>query len=325
MNRVHVALFLSIPICTLLAPTVKERILALFSRSASVSAFEGDGILVADTSNYGYHFTSINWTLTQQPVIGDAYHTISFFVVPHHIAHHFLYRYTSTYTSDPFFVNDSAESVRDGLQHLNLRSNIYLLPKRYTGPRSREEARAEFKVNSTQIINSESRNESVVTCCPVCQFQSRVSFSDFLDMERYSIGRSVACSPPNFEFEQPCEISGKPDTFTAKTNSYNFFSAIVPTKSNVQFKANILMYFYNQTKLAKYFECRIHGTDTCSFATVRRPWERYLIIAYTHPTTVASSMTTTISVRADTLAGHTVAYFCLCLLLPGLLIKKVYF
>ena len=327
MNRVHVALFLSIPICTLLAPTVKERILALFSTSASFPAFEGDGILIADMGNYGFKFTSINWTLTQQPVYGDAYHTISFFVVPQQIAHQFLYHYNSTYTSNSFFVDGGTESVRAGLQNLNLRSNIYLLPKEYTG--SRKEARAEFKVHSTRILNSESSSRSVEACCPVCQFQNRVAYSDFLDMENYSINKTAECSPPfnliNFEFNQPCEFSENSAIFTAKGDHYNFFSATVPTKSNVQFKSDILMYFYNQTKLAKYFQCRIRGVDTCSFTTVQRPWERNLIIAYTHPTTVASSLTTTISVKADVLVWHTVAYSLVCLLIPSLLIKKMYF
>ena len=324
MNRVHVALFLSIPICTLLVPTVKERISTLFSTSVYFPAFEGDGILIADTVKYGFKFTSINWTLTQQPVYGDAYHTISFFVVPKQIAHRFLYHYNSTYTSHQFFVDGGTELVRGGLQHLNLRSNIYLLPKEYTG--SRKETRAEFKVHSTQIVTSESGSRSVASCCPVCQFQNRVAYSDFLDMENYSFNKSAECSPPfDFEFNQPCEFNEKSDKFTAKGNHYNFFSAVVPTKSNVQFKADILMYFYNQTKLAKYFQCRIRGVETCSFTTVQRPWERNLIIAYTHPTTVASSLTTTISVKADVLVYHTVAYFLVCLLTPSLLIKKMFF
>ena len=330
MNRVHVALFLSIPIFTLLTPTVKENISALFIKSSLVSAFQGDGILVADSDNYAFQFpwlpfTSISWKLTQQPIFGDAYHTISFFVVPEQKAHRFLYRYNSTYTSNHFFVDGGKDSVRDGLQHLNLRSNIYLLPKEYTGPR--KEARADFKVHFTQILNSS--GYSVGACSTVCQFQNRFGYSDFLNMERDSIYNAVDCEPPfvtNNVFKA-CDFNEKSDVFMSKVNSYNFFSALVPTKSYVQLKTDIVMFFYNQTKLARHFKCQIRGVNTCSFKTLQSfPRKRFLIIAYTHPNSFASELTTTISVEAEITVHiwQTAAYFLVFLLTPCLLIKTIF-
>ena len=329
MNRVHVALFLSIPVFTLLTPTVKENISAFFVKSTLVSAFQGDGILVADSDKYSFQFpwfpfTSITWKLTQQPLFGDAYHTISFFVVPEQKAYRFLYRYNSSYTSNHFFVDGGKESVRDGLQHLNLRSNIYLLPKQYTGPR--KEARAEFKVQFTQLFNSSSY--SVGACSPVCQFQNRFGYSNFLNMETDSIDNAIGCEPPFVTNAfKTCEFNEKSDVFMSEVNSYNFFSALVPTKSNVHFKTNIDMFFYNQTKLARHFKCQIHGVNTCSFKTLQSfPRERFLIIAYTHPNSFASELTTTISVEAEITVHiwQTAAYFLVLLLTPCLLIKTLF-
>lgn len=319
MNRVHVALFLAF---TFFAPTVKEKISTLFTKSTPVTAFLGDGILVADSSNYAFPwfpFISINFTLEQQPIFGDAYHTISFFVVPKQIAQQFLYTYdVRNFTSDPFFVDGGKESVRDGLHHLNLRSNIYLLPQEYTGPE--KEARAEIKVHFTQISSGNSSANSVRACSPVCQFQNRALYSDFLDMEPNAMS-GVECTPPFRDF-QICDFNEASDVFTSKANSYNFFSAVVPTKSYVQYKTDIVMYFYDQRKLARYFQCKVRGIDTCSF--ILRPSETYLIIAYIHPNSAASELTTTISVTVDVLVWQAAAYFLVCLLTPLVLIRVIF-
>lgn len=323
MNRVQIALLL---VLIFFAPTVREKISALFTKSTPVSAFRGDGILVADSSFYTlswFPFLSIAWTLTQEPVFGDAYHTISFFVVPKQKARQFLYmNHPPSFTSGRFFVDGGPESVRDGFEHINLRSNIYLLPKEYTGPE--KEARAEIKVYFTRIFNSSgnSSSSSVGACSPVCQFQNRAHYSDFLDMEPNALN-GVECSPPfsNRDF-QVCDFNEASSVFTSQVSSYNFFSTAVPTKSYVQYKSDVVMYFYNQKKLAKYFQCRIRGVDTCSF--ILRPSDTYLIIAYTHPNSFASEVTTTISVKADVLVSQAAAYFLVCLLTPLLLIRVIF-
>lgn len=322
MNRVHVALFLAF---IFFAPTVKEKISALFTKSTPVSAFLGDGILVADSSNYAFPwlpFISINWTLEQQPIFGDAYHTITFFVVPKQIAQQFLYTYDArNFTSDPFFVDGGKESVREGFQHLDIRSNIYLLPKEYTGP-EKEEARAEIKVHFNRIFNSSGNlsGNSVGACSPVCQFRNRALYSDFLDMEPNAMS-GVECTPPFRDF-QDCDFTEASDVFTSQVNSYNFFSAVVPTKSYVKYKTDIVMYFYDQRKLTRFFQCRVRGIDICSFTL--SPWEAHLIIAYVHPNSAASELTTTISVTADVLVWQATAYFLVCLLTPLLLIRVIF-
>ena len=49
MNGVHVALFASIPLFTILTPTIKQIVISKISPSYLIPAYEGDGILVGDT------------------------------------------------------------------------------------------------------------------------------------------------------------------------------------------------------------------------------------------------------------------------------------
>ena len=343
MDRVHVALFLCVPIFTLLAPTVKEKTLSLFSSSSFTPAYEGDGILIGDTGINvplpRFPFKFINWRITQQPEFGDAYHTISFFVVPERLAPKYLYPINSSYKSQTFFVDGGEEFVSQGFQHLNLRSYIYLLPKTYTGPG--KEARAVYVVDVKR--NSSSSGTSKPLGSSVCRFGSRAEFSDFLDMDRIdknavpclSLLGSVtdSCSEGDRDcinafrsYEAISYPSGSPTTFTTTDSSYNFFSAVVPTKSYVHYESDVVMYFYNHRRLGKFYKCRIRATDTCSFTTSQSIWnprEREVIIAYTHPTSVASSLTTTISVEAEVYVTKTAAHLLVCLLIPCLLIKTM--
>ena len=83
--RLHLALLLTVPVLTLLTPTVKDRVLSLFMSSSFTEAYVGDGILIGDSAT-NIPFSTINWMITQQPIFGDTYHTVSIFVVPERVA-----------------------------------------------------------------------------------------------------------------------------------------------------------------------------------------------------------------------------------------------
>ena len=317
VKGVHVALVVSMGVLLLMAPTVKERVLSLFSSSSCAAAYEGDGILVGDTGSSRYvpswwfPYSSIEWKITQQPVFGDAHHTMSFFMVPEDMAHHYLYRFHSHDKSQVFYVGGGMEPE---LQHIPITSNVYLLPKEYT--RHGKEAKAHFRLNILQNNTSSSANNEQQIYY-LCQFQNRVNFRDFIDMEE-SVHSSSGCTHMSAGENNDPSV-----TLGSSISSYNFFSAAVPTNSYVQYETNINMYFYNHTKLGNFYKCMVRNVDTCTFTTYHGWWnpQRYLIIAYIHPTDVPSSLTTKISVEVNTGVWKTSAYLLLWVLIPGFVMK----
>ena len=342
MNATQVAaLFCVIPLITLLAPVVKDKTASLITLPNVLSAYEGDGILTADTSSNLYvwwwwpSIFTTRWKLTQRPAFGDAYHTVSFFVAPKSIAHRFLYRFDSNYTTDYFFVDGDFMQVMQGQQHLDIRRNIYLLPKEYTPGR---EAKAEYIVDVKKSLSLE-RNETLGSS--ICQFQNRDVYTNFIDLEPDAIDGVYRC---HCDFQGPLPYYGSPvggvispnycssfpstPYFSSPKSSYNFFSTIVPTKSYVKYTANITMYFYDKLKLLKHaqYKCTIRDTDTCSFTIPQQYWyfDPQLIIAYIHPKAGSYALTTTITVDSDVALLENVARSILCLLIPAFLIKTLF-
>ena len=342
MRASNVVLLCSIPLLTLLAPVVKEKAAVLVAPSSDTYAYEGDGILIADTSSYQYvwwwwpSIFTTRWTLKQNPGLGDAYHSVSFYVAPKSIAHRFLYRFDSYYESDFSFVEGGPRDVSQGQQHLDLRRNIYLLPKEYTPGR---EARADYNVEVKKASKSFANNNKTFGYT-LCQFQNRADYIRFLRMERGAIAYRCHC-----DYKDPLPCNGTEDcfdgrvshyscfdgssvpNFSSSLSSYNFFSTIVPTKSYVKFTANITMYFYGESKLMKHahYMCTIYDKDTCSFSINRPSWlyEPQLIIAQIHPKAGPFALTTTITVSADIIILKNVAWSTLYLLIPCLLLYIV--
>ena len=222
-------------------------------------------------------------------------------------------------------------------QHLDLRSNIYLLPKEYSPGR---ETTAKYVVNIERDSTSVDRNETYGY--QVCQFSSRAFFSSFIDMLPGAIDNTMTCHcvyeacggirecfydlfSSDYEF---CTSASPDFTSTQLPDTYNFFSAVVPTDSFVKFKANITMYFYDPDMLIKHagYKCTIRNTDTCSFVTTQTWWnfERQLIIAYIHPRVGPYSHTTTISIESNVLLLQNAAHLLLYLLMPCFLIKTIF-
>jgi hypothetical protein len=339
----HVAL-LSIPLITLLAPVAKEIVVSLVAPSRVDPAYEGDGILLGDTGNYAYVwwwwpsvFTT-RWTITQSPVYGDAYHTVSLFVAPKRIAHRFLYRFDSNYSSDFFFVEGDYEQVSQNQQHLDLRRYVYLLPNEYTPGR---EAKAVYSVDVKKESKELGRNETYGY--QTCQFQNLRYFTDFIDMEPEAIDKVYTCHceygdvPPCSDNEDCIRSTFSPEfcaepsgpNFTAVESSYNFFSTVVPTESFVKFEANLTMYFYDPSKLRKHaqYQCTIRDTDTCSFTVPQTLMysEPQLILAYIHPKAGPFSVTTTLAVQVDIFILENAALTVMYLLIPTFLIKTLFF
>ena len=319
IKGVHVALIIAVGVFIFMAPTMKERMLSLFSSSTCAAALEGDGIMVVDTGSSRYvpswWFSSIDWKITQQPGFGDANHIVTLFMVPEQIAHHYLYRFHSRYTSPILHIDGGMEPKLELMQRIPITTNVYLLPKEYT--RHKKEASVDLMLNVFWNISDESESSETKQYLSyyVCQFPNRAQYGDFIDMDQ-GVDNSEECT----------DVISAKDAFTpfvSPKSSYNFFSAAVPTKSYVQYETDTTMYFYNHTKLANFYTCTIRGLDTCTFTTTQS-WlnpQRHLLIAYTHPTRVPSSLTTKIVVEANTGVLKNSAYLLLCVLIPSLLIK----
>lgn len=340
MNAVHVALLCSIPIFAV-APSLKEAAISLLKPSYLTTVYEGDGILVGDTAVslpwwLNWAFTTINWKITQRPAFIDAPHSISLYVVSKTLAPRLLYRFDSNFTSDYYYVEGDFESVYHDKQHLDLRSNVYLLPKEYTPVR---EAKASIVVDVKRASESSSkhvRNETYGST--TCQFQDRESFRNFVDMEPGAIEYSTACHSMYGDCPTPEEddlesfSSRAPSPFFTSTQlqqSYSSFSSIVPTQTFVKFEADITMYFYrleNVTNIVEY-KCKIRGTDTCEFTTTQSWYnhEDQLVLAYIHPRPGPFSKTSTLLVTTDVLLLRNAAHLLVYLLIPSLLIRMLFF
>lgn len=340
MKTLDVALFCSL---ALLATPVKEAIVGLLSSPFLISAFEGDGILIADTARSPYvnnwlwpNILTTRWTLQQRPIFGDAHHTVSFYLARKRRAHRYLYRFDSDFTSEYFYVDGDRQDVLQGHQHLAIRQNVYILPEEYT-PGKRAGVNFLVEVNKRSPTALE-RNESLGYS--VCQFQNKAVYSNFIDLEPTSIDNAYQCNcilqdsnDPNTRQAQDvltsnyCTSKNTPiPYFAATTSSYNYFSAVVPTKSYVRYTANMTMYFYDKQKLMKHtkYLCTIRGEDTCTFTTSSRHNDPLLIIAYVHPKIGPAALTTTIAAEVDVILLENMAISLLYLLIPGTLIRICY-
>ena len=296
---------------TLLAPTVKDKTLSLFQSTTSTQAYSGDSILIGD-SEASLPFTTIDWKITQQPGFGDSYQAISIFVVPERVARRHLYRYESNYSSPSFSVDSNI---------IPLRSYIYLLPKKYHD--REQEPRAEFTVKNTYAA-SLTREPMIASVCP---FDNRVQYSDFLDKEPGAVQNAQGCILT--------EITGSKRgsenaVFQSTVSSYYFFAARVHEKSIVKYEAKILMYFYKYKALENYRICTIRGTDSCLFTTpgvLKKSWswsKRHVIIAYIHPNSVPSSLTSRIIVEADMQKLQVITLCLLCFTIAYLVIRHCF-
>ena len=333
--RLHLALILSVPFLTLLTPAVKERVCSLFISSSITKAYVGDGILIGDSAT-NIPFTTINWRVTQQPMFGDAFHTVSLFAVPQRVARRHIFRYRSTYASKPFKV------IREADMHsVGARRYVYFLPKMYLS--RGEEARATINVNVSLDFHTE------LLTAPVFMFNNSRAFLDFLDMEPGSEEGAEKCSCRLGAAVKYCDshdrdcIKRDPfacsslrecqseNTFTSQYSTYYFFTTAVPLNSTVSYEADLTMYFYNTTALEKYYICTIEDTDSCSFSTEggfihSRSWRRRnLIIAYTHTTTLSSSTTTQLMIESEVVFERTFLILSVCFLLILYLITRCCF
>lgn len=341
MKGIHVALFCSIPLFTILAPTIREAVISqLLAPSYLIPVYEGDGILVGDPGVslpwwLNWAFTVRRWTITQKPVFGDAFHAISLFFVPKNTAPFLLYRFDANYTSDYFYVDGGYTRVYRDMQHLDLRSSIYLLPKEYTPGR---EAKASLLVKVKRESSEYERNRTYVYGSTTCQFHNRALYRNFVDMEPGAVDYSETCrsvlgGATQFKDEGYLKNHSVPShsfTSTQLQESYNYFSTIVPTQSLVKFEANITMYFYELEKLIEHseYKCTIRDTDVCSFTTKQKlldnDQERQLIVAYIHPRAGPFSLTSTVSVTTDVLLFQNAAHLLLYLLIPSFLIRSIF-
>ena len=322
---------------TLLAPTVKDKTLSLFQSTTSTQAYSGDSILIGD-SEASLPFTTIDWKITQQPGFGDSYQTISIFSVPERVARRHLYRLKSDYNSPSFFTDLDSNT-------LPLRSYIYLLPKKYHG--REQEPKAEFTVKFN-YASSLTREPMIASVCP---FDNRVQYSDYLDMEPGAVQNAQGCSRMLGDVENHCSREDQNCTnalralteitapkkgsenavFQSKVSSYYFFAALVPKNTFVTYEAKILMYFYKHKAFEKNYRiCTIRGTDSCSFTTagvLNKSWswsKRHVIIAYIHPNSVPSSLTSRIIVEADVQELQVITLCLLCFTIAYLVIRHCF-
>ena len=341
MKASNLVLLCSLPLIPLLVPVLQKKASWLVAPSIDISAYEGDCILAADTSSYHYVwwwwpsvFTT-RWTITQRPVFGDAHHEVSFYVAAKSNAHHFLYRLDSDYTSDYFFVEGDYRQVFKGHQHLDLRRNIYILPKEYSPGK---EAKADYVLEVKKETLSLEKNKTYGYC--LYQFQNRQDYKSFIDLNPGAIDSATGCHcswenfPPYNDTDSSsgvlpsyyCAQNSPGPYFTSSQSSYNFFSPVVPTNSFVKFTANITMYFYDELKLRKYtqYKCTIEDEDICSF-TLPKPsiifYEPQLILACVHPHAGPSSLTTTINIQTDVMLTENLARSTLYLVTPIFLVK----
>ena len=316
---------------------MKENLLSLFSSSTNTEAYVGDGILIGDAGT-NLPFSTIDWTVSQTQNPENNYHTISIFVVPERFARRHLHLFHTDFQTDGYFrVTREAET-----QAIGIRSYIYLLPQMYL-KRKKDVAKVEYRASIRADLKGEDLGSAVY------QFDNLADFSDFLDREPYAGNDAIGCrcnygnaigrSCP--ENDQKCieTLKALPtclgtcfdsDTyFTTKVSSYNYFSLVVPRDFFVQYNISIDMYFYDHTKLEKFFKCSISRTDECPFTTTgylrgTRLWnQREIIIAYVHPPmTTTGTVTTRLLVEAKVRVDYAALVAVLCGMLTLYLVLK---
>ena len=243
-------------------------------------------------------------------MLGDDYHSVSIYAVPEMVARQHLFPYNSFFSMG----NRTIQVMKGETRSIGARIFVYLLSSVYLNPG--QEAVANINVEVATDFHSEPLP------APSFRFNSREAFSNFLDSEPGSKGLAVGCSCMlgNIcsEGDDACvekirEKSGCPladacsknTAHVSEKSSYNFITTMVPENSTVSYSADLLMYFYNTQAFEEYYMCTIREKDTCSFETsgvskFSRSWDkRHIIVAYTHPTTVPSSLTTYLVIEAE--------------------------
>ena len=323
-KKLQLTLFFATPIVlSLLTPVLKDGVTSLYKSTSGTPAYEGDGILIGD-SGTSIPFTSIHWSVRQRPMLGDRYHAVSIYAVPEVLARQSLFPFRSFFSTG----NQTIRVRKEETHSTGARVYVYLLPQMYLQPDQ------ETIVNINVEVLSDFHTE--VLPAPLFRFDTREAFSNFVDFEPGSEGNAVGCSCMLGDITQRAcskndrncieqqtiissclksDLCSTKSVHTSRKSSYNFITTVVPENSTVRYSAELLMYFYNTEALKKYYVCTIRENDTCSFDTngsfkLSKSWdERHLIIAFTHPTTIPSSLTTFLIIEAET------TFTCLGLLL----------
>ena len=113
-------------ITTLVTPTVKDWVTHLFKSTKITPAYEGDGILIGDSSRF-IPFSSVTWTITQRPMLGDDYHAVSIYAVPEMVARQTLYLYNSSFSTG----NRTIRVEKGETRMIGARIFVYLLSSMY--------------------------------------------------------------------------------------------------------------------------------------------------------------------------------------------------
>ena len=303
-----------------------------------MEAYLGDGILLAD-SETNIPFSTIHWTVQQAPSYGNSYHPVSIFRVPERIARHHLYRYAEHYVPKECYRAEDTE------YSIGMRSYIYLLPHKYL-----KHSRFEDRVPhiNYRLIPCLYGNDQTPQIQTVYQFQDRASFSNFLDGDGRATNNAVGCSCniDNSFIDREClqddkeciekikrDLGCKGECYrnlgplTANQSSYNFFSTYTPEGAIVKYNISVEMFFYNHTLLGNHLACTIRGTDTCPIQTPSyvEHWpfkeERYLLIAYAHPTSVPGYYSTRLHVHAKLQVDYIAMFAFLCAAVVFFIIK----
>ena len=315
-----------------LAPSVNQHIHSLLGSSRHMEAYLGDGILIGDPET-NVPFSTVKWSITQVPAYGNSRHTVSIFKVPEHVARRHIYRYKSHHTTEDCYPADEKSFS------IGMRSYIYLLPKRYL--KNSKYDGSEGYINY-ELLPCYYDDQTYPKTQMVYQFENRSSFSDYVDGEKGSTGKAIGCSclldnafilqhcpdmdptcVKKLKEEFGCQgdgCYGNLGPFTSHRSSYNFFSTYTPKGSLVKYDISVEMFFYNHTLLGDYYVCTVRGTDTCTLQTPGyvKHWpfkqERYLIIAYAHPTSVPGFYSTRLRIdtQMDVNYVSTIAFLCAC-------------
>lgn len=324
----------------LLAPKVMEGIASLTHITTSTPAYEGDGILLGDSGTV-FPFLNIRWTITQQPMFLDSFHTVSIYAVPLNVARRNIYLYRSNFTANRTF-----QVQKTGIHSVGERMYVYFLSKDYLNDGQEPSA----KINVEVVVE----DGSTLLTAPVFQFQSRQTFSNFIDLEPGAVDGAVGCKCMLGQaIKEKCENddydcikrlkidSGCPlDLCTpssdgvvwSQTTSYNFFATNVTANSTVRYDTDLLMYFYNTSSVdfEKYYVCTIRGTDSCLLHSkgvfkFSKSWNtRKIIVAYTHPMTIPSLVTTQLVVHAVVKVDQSLVIFLICALIAYLILRHCF-
>ena len=288
------------PVMVLLTLAGKEKISTLTNSISLLPAYEGDAIFVGQS----WTGMSAEWTVQQQPLYGDGYKTLSFFVVSESEARENVFPFRARFKSKSSVVLQNTNSI-------GFKRYIYLLPKSRL-PKGKE-AKIKYKFNITSMSSFESLNGILYV------FKNRQSLSNFQHFEPGSQSNCIKCMCVQSEGSGmlgcPRACATKPN-FSPQVDvedesSYYFFAANAMSETRVQYSVKMTMYFYNITSpsISKGYRCTISGRDTCKFLVNGYtpspfpfwPWpeERDVVLAYIHPSNLSHPPTTHISITKD--------------------------